>query len=87
MVGSRRRANDIFARIEHSGLLHFEKVPPPACMPYKWERSSMARNEGIDRTSVRNVNLTAAKIGNVQRHNKREKESYANQDIIPERRL
>ena len=45
----------------------------------------MARNDGIDRTSTRNVNLTAAKIGNAQRHNEREKESYTNQDIVPER--
>lgn len=45
----------------------------------------MARNDGIDRTSARNVNLTAAKIGNAQRHNEREKESYTNPDVIPER--
>lgn len=45
----------------------------------------MARNDGIDRTSARNANLTAAKIGNAQRHNEREKESYTNPDIIPER--
>ena len=45
----------------------------------------MARNDGIDRTSARNVNLTATKIGNAQRHNEREKESYTNPDIIPER--
>ena len=32
-------------------------------------------NDRIDRTSARNVNLTAAKIGNAQRHNEREKES------------
>ena len=44
----------------------------------------MARNDGIDRTSARNVNLTAPKIGNAQRHNEREKESYTNPDIIPE---
>lgn len=44
----------------------------------------MARNDGIDRTSARNANLTAAKIGNAQRHNEREKESYTNPDIIPE---
>lgn len=44
----------------------------------------MARNDGIDRTSARNVNLTAAKIGNAQRHNEREKGSYTNPDIIPE---
>lgn len=45
----------------------------------------MARNDGIDRTSVRNANLTAAQIGNTQRHNEREKDSYVNPDIVPER--
>ena len=45
----------------------------------------MARGDGIRRTSARNMRLTAAKIGNVQQHNEREKESYVNQDIIPER--
>ena len=45
----------------------------------------MARNDGIDRTVVRNVNLTAAQIANTQRHNEREKESYVNSDIVPER--
>ncbi len=45
----------------------------------------MARNDGIDRTSVRNVNLTKTQIGNTQRHNEREKDSYTNPDIVPER--
>ena len=45
----------------------------------------MARHDGIDRTVVRNVNLTASKIANAQRHNEREKESYSNPDIVPER--
>jgi hypothetical protein len=45
----------------------------------------MARNDGIDRTSVRNANLTKAQIGNTQRHNEREKDSYTNPDIVPER--
>ena len=45
----------------------------------------MARNDGIDRTIARNVNLTASKIANAQRHNEREKESYTNPDIVPER--
>ena len=45
----------------------------------------MARNDGIDRTSVRNVNLTAKEIGETQEHNEREKESYSNPDIVPER--
>jgi len=45
----------------------------------------MARNDGVDRISARNVNLSNAKIGNTQRHNEREKESYTNPDIVPER--
>ncbi len=44
----------------------------------------MARGDGIDRTNVRNMRLTAAKIMNTQRHNEREKGSYVNQDIVPE---
>lgn len=45
----------------------------------------MARGDGIHRTNARNMRLTAAKIGNAQQHNEREKESYINQDIVPER--
>ena len=45
----------------------------------------MARNDGVDRTTVRNVNLSEAKISNTQRHNEREKDSYRNEDIVPER--
>jgi hypothetical protein len=45
----------------------------------------MARNDGVDRISARNVNLSSAKIGNAQRHNEREKESYTNPDIVQER--
>ena len=45
----------------------------------------MARNDGIDRTSVRNANLTKTQISNTQRHNEREKDSYTNPDIVPER--
>lgn len=45
----------------------------------------MARNDGIDRNVARNVNLTASKIANAQRHNEREKESYTNPDIVLER--
>ena len=45
----------------------------------------MARNDGVDRISARNVNLSSGKIGNTQRHNEREKESYTNLDIVPER--
>lgn len=45
----------------------------------------MARNDGVDRISARNVNLSSTKIGNARRHNEREKESYTNPDIVPER--
>ena len=45
----------------------------------------MARGDGIHRTNARNMRLTAAQIGYAQQHNEREKESYVNQDIIPER--
>lgn len=45
----------------------------------------MARGDGVHRTSARNMRLTTEKVGNVQRHNEREKESYTNQDIVPER--
>lgn len=36
----------------------------------------MARGDGIDRTSARNAKMTAAKVGNAQAHNERQKESY-----------
>ena len=46
----------------------------------------MARNDGIDRTVVRNQDLeTPADVAKVQEHNEREKDSYSNQDIVPER--
>lgn len=45
----------------------------------------MARGDGVNRTSARNMNMTAKDIGNAQRHNEREKESYTNQDIVPDR--
>ena len=45
----------------------------------------MARNDGIDRTSVRNLAVSDKAVGNTQQHNEREKDSYSNQDIVPER--
>ena len=46
----------------------------------------MARNDGIDRTVARNQDLeTPADVAKVQEHNEREKDSYNNQDIVPER--
>ena len=45
----------------------------------------MARNNGIDRTSVRNLAVSDKAVGNTQQHNEREKDSYRNPDIIPQR--
>ena len=45
----------------------------------------MARGDGIDRTNARNMRLTQDDINNTQHHNEREKDSYNNQDIVPER--
>ena len=45
----------------------------------------MARNDGIDRTSVRNLAVSVKAVGNTQQHNEREKDGYRNPDIIPQR--
>ena len=46
----------------------------------------MARNDGIDRTVARNQDLpTPDDVAKIQEHNEREKNSYSNQDIVPER--
>lgn len=45
----------------------------------------MARNDGVNRTSVRNMRLTTSKIYNTQQHNEREKVTYKNQDIVSNR--
>ena len=46
----------------------------------------MARNDGIDRTVARNQDLpTPDDVAKIQEHNEREKFSYSNQDIVPER--
>lgn len=45
----------------------------------------MARGDGVNRTSARNMRLTTPKLSNAQQHNEREKDSYVNQDIVSER--
>ena len=45
----------------------------------------MARGDGIHRTSARNMRMTTPKLKNAQQHTEREKDSYVNQDIVPER--
>ena len=59
----------------------------PRCLQIpKKGKKSMARNDGIDRTVARNQDLeTPADVAKVQEHNEREKDSYSNQDIVPER--
>ena len=46
----------------------------------------MARNDGVDRTIVRNHDLKApGDVAKIQEHNEREKTNYSNQHIVPER--
>ena len=48
----------------------------------------MARNDGVDRTFARNRDLRLDKKATPQSayaHNERQKESYSNPDIVPER--
>ena len=45
----------------------------------------MARNDGVNRTVVRNVKISDQAVGRVQAHNEREKDSYRNTDIVSER--
>jgi hypothetical protein len=59
---------------------------PPLSANLKERKNPMARNDGIDRTVARNLDLeTPADVAKVQEHNEREKDSYSNQDIVPER--
>ena len=58
---------------------------PVSLPPSGRERSAMARGDGINRTSARNMRLTKQKLKNTQQHNEREKDSYVNPDIVPER--
>jgi len=62
----------------------FSSLPLSANL--KERKNPMARNDGIDRTVARNQDLeTPADVAKVQEHNEREKDSYSNQDIVPER--
>ena len=45
----------------------------------------MARNDGIDRTTVRNQSRTESNIADAEAHNERLKTCYRNEDIIPKR--
>lgn len=45
----------------------------------------MARNDGVDRTTVRNQPRTESNIADAEAHNERQKGCYRNEDIVPER--
>ena len=45
----------------------------------------MARNDGVDRSVVREEPYRRSSIGIRERHNERKNESYSNPDIVPER--
>ena len=45
----------------------------------------MARNDGVDRTTVRNQPRTESNIADAEAHNERQKTCYRNEDIVPER--
>ena len=45
----------------------------------------MARNDGVDRTTVRNQPRTESNIADAEAHNERQKICYRNEDIVPER--
>lgn len=45
----------------------------------------MARNDGVDRTVVREKGYQRSGIGIRERHNERKNESYSNPDVVPER--
>ena len=45
----------------------------------------MARNDGVNRTTVRNQPRTEGNIADAEAHNERQKACYRNEDIVPER--
>ena len=45
----------------------------------------MARNDGVDRTTVRNQPRTESNIADAEAHNVRQRTCYRNEDIVPER--
>ena len=45
----------------------------------------MARNDGVNRTTVHNQPRTESNIADAEAHNERQKACYRNEDIVPER--
>ena len=45
----------------------------------------MARNDDVNRTTVRNQPRTESNIADAEAHNERQKACYRNEDIVPER--
>ena len=87
-----RRAHDTLQPQDESIIVGYytSAEVPPRKLPVLHNLKSggklpMARGDGIHRTSARNARMKDADIGNAQAHNEREKSSYVNQDIVPER--
>lgn len=87
-----RRAHDTLQPQDESIIVGYytsaEVLPPSYSVLHNLKSGGklpMARGDGIHRTSARNARMKDADIDNAQAHNKREKASYVNQDIVPER--
>ena len=87
-----RRAHDTLQPQDESIIVGYytSAEVPPRKLPVLHNLKSggklpMARGDGIHRTTARNARMKDADIGNAQAHNEREKSSYVNQDIVPER--
>ena len=87
-----RRAHDTLQPQDESIIVGYytsaevfpETLPRTTDENYR-RKMPMARGDGVHRTSARNMRMTTDKVMNAQAHNEREKESYVNQDIVPER--
>ena len=87
-----RRAHDTLQPQDESIIVGYytsTEVPPPKLLVLHNLKSGgklpMARGDGIHRTNARNMRMTTDQVTNAQAHNEREKTSYVNQDIIPDR--
>ena len=87
-----RRAHDTLQPQDESIIVGYytSAEVPPRKLPVLHNLKSggklpMARGDGIHRTSARNARMKDTDIDNAQAHNEREKSSYVNQDIVPER--
>ena len=87
-----RRAHDTLQPQDESIIVGYytsAEVPPRKLSVLHNLKSGgklpMARGDGIHRTTARNARMKDTDIDNAQAHNEREKSSYVNQNIVPER--